>query len=220
MDRLLFSKINEILMNEEKPSLLLNNMKNLGQLQNTALYKIEKLSEIDQNREFHPEGNVWNHICMVVDNAAKIKDYANDKEALMWAAFMHDIGKLTTTKMIRGKLRSYDHDIVGEKMAYDILKGEYSEAFAYKVSKLVRYHMHHIFILKDLPFKNMKGLIRETDINDLMLLFYSDKMGRGGINKKGKEKNYKEIYLLLEDIEKHKGVALKEIRDNISLALR
>lgn len=220
MDNSLYEEINKILVNEKVPSISLNKLKKEGKFKNTSLEVVDKLSDIEQNLQYHPEGSVWNHICMVVDTGAEVRELANNKEVFMWSTFLHDIGKLTTTKMIRGKLRSYDHDVVGEEMSYNLLKEVYGNGFAYKVSKLVRFHMHHIFILKNLPFKNMAALVKEADINDLMLVFYSDKMGRGGMDEHGKERIFKDMYIILDEIEKYNCDHLHNIRKNISIALQ
>jgi hypothetical protein len=44
------------------------------------------------------------------------------------------------------------------------------EAFILKVCALERYHMHMLYILKDLPYGNINNLLREVDIEDVALL--------------------------------------------------
>ena len=39
----------------------------------------------------------------------------------MWALLLHDIGKKPTTKVRKGRLTSYDHDIVGADMTKEFL---------------------------------------------------------------------------------------------------
>lgn len=218
MDKDIYNLVNDILLKEEKPSEKLEVLGENGAFEETALKDLYKLKRIDQNREFHPEGNVWNHILMVVDNGAKAKEYVENKEVFMWACLLHDMGKLTTTKFIRGKLRSYDHDRVGEKISYNMLKDEYGENFGITVSKLVKYHMHHIYILKNLPFKNMKGLLEEVPLKEIILLFWADKLGRGNINKKSKENIYKELMIIIKNMEEESGKDLRcigEILDKL-----
>ena len=62
------------------------------------------------------------------------------------------------------------------------------ENFIFKTKKLVRYHMHLLFLSKNMHFADEKGLIKNVDINDISLVFLSDRTGRGGITKK-KEKD-------------------------------
>ena len=93
----IFEKINEILLKDLKPS---KNLKNLiidGYLDKEPFNKIKKLNDIEQNPKYHPEGSVLNHVFLVVDLASEYKKYSNDEKVFMWAALLHDIGKLTTT---------------------------------------------------------------------------------------------------------------------------
>ena len=39
--------------------------------------------------------------------------------------------------------------------------------------------MHLLFLSKNMPFANEKGLIKNVDINDISLVFLSDRIGRG-----------------------------------------
>ena len=114
---------------------------------------IKKLITIDQNKKYHPEGNVLNHVLLVIDEAAKNRALSSDKEIFMWSALLHDIGKLTTTKVRKGRITSYNHDIEGEHISYDILdKLGASDYIKNNVSKLVRYHMQPLYFDKNLPF--------------------------------------------------------------------
>ena len=48
--------------------------------------------------------------------------------------------------------------------------------------------MHHIYINKDLPFGKPEAMIKTVDMNDMLLMFLSDKLGRG---QKEKDKKMK-----------------------------
>ena len=39
----------------------------------------------------------------------------------MWAALLHDIGKLTTTRVRKNRITSYNHDTEGKDIAMNIL---------------------------------------------------------------------------------------------------
>ena len=47
--------------------------------------------------------------------------------------------------------------------------------------------MHHLYIIKNLPYAKTKEMIKETNLNDIILLFISDRMGRGNFEKHKKE---------------------------------
>lgn len=185
----IFINIEEHLLNDEKPSIYLNMMKNRGFLDEVPFLCLKRLEKVQQTKEHHPEGNVWIHTMMVVDKGAEYREKAKDKRAFMWSLLLHDIGKFTTTKLRNEKWTSYDHDKEGEKETEKFLRYfTNNENFIFKTKKLVRYHMHLLFLSKNMPFADEKGLIKNVDINDISLVFLSDRTGRGGITKK-KEKD-------------------------------
>ena len=168
---------NELLISE-KPSIYLEKIKE--SLKNTPLEVLATLETIEQNKKFHPEGNVWNHLKQVVDTAAKVKDFANDKGTFMLGALLHDLGKSTTTKRNKqGRLISYNHDTEGEKIADKILTYyDYKNDEKERILNLVKYHMHHLYIIKNLPFAKTEKLVEEVDLNDMILMFVSDILKR------------------------------------------
>ena len=119
---------------------------------------LNKLKNVPQDKEFHPEGNVWNHTKLVIDTAAKIKGFADDDKFLMWSALFHDVGKIDTTEFVNGRYRSYNHDKVGKKITYDILNNYMDENDAENIAEIVSFHMHHIYILNDLPLSYLSVL--------------------------------------------------------------
>ena len=190
----IFNNIQSHLLEDEKPSIYLCEIKDKGYLDDIPFCHIKNLQKIEQSPKHHPEGNVWIHTMMVVDTGAKYRHKAKDKIAFMWTLLLHDIGKISTTKLRKGRITSYDHDKVGEKEVLDFLSYfNVDSDFAYNVSKLVRYHMHLLFIYNNLPYGDIEGLLREVDINDIALVFLSDRLGRGGLSKKDEEKVVKQV---------------------------
>lgn len=64
------------------------------------------------------------------------------------------------------------------------------EEFIRKVSSLIRYHMHILYLLKDLPYKDMEGLLKSVDIDEIALLCRCDRMGRAGADRQAEEADY------------------------------
>jgi hypothetical protein len=119
----------------------------------------------------------------------------------MWSALLHDIGKPDTTRIRKGKITSYDHDKVGERLCIDFL--EYftrDKEFIKEVSALVRYHMHILYVLKELPYSDVNGLLRKVDISDIALLSLCDRLGRTGADIISEEKEYNEYLLRLKQL--------------------
>lgn len=178
----LFKEFERHLMEDKKPSEYFNKI--IEEICNRyPLNMLKDLKKAMQNPKFHPEGNAWIHTMMVVDNAASSKKLSKNPRAFMWAALLHDIGKGTTTKLRKGRWTSYNHDIEGEKLAIKFLN-EFTneENFIYNVSKLVRWHMQTLFVVKDLPFKSLEQMIKEVDIDEVALLSECDRLGRMGLD--------------------------------------
>lgn len=71
-----------------------------------------------QEAEWHPEGDVWVHTLMVVDEAARVArvEALEEEETLITVlgALCHDLGKPPTTAFSDGRIRSIDHESHGE----------------------------------------------------------------------------------------------------------
>ncbi len=192
--KLIFNEINNHLMNDEKPSIYLGEILKNNKYNIDPINKIFRLQKIDQNPKFHPEGNVLNHVFMVVDRASKLKDKSSNPSAFMWAALLHDIGKLTTTRVRKGRITSYNHDNEGEHIANEILdKLTDDKDFKYMVSKLVRYHMQPLFFDKNLQFFKCEDMLNEIDYEEVALLSTCDRLGRGHMTELDKKDELKKI---------------------------
>ena len=189
-----FLEIEKHLLNDEKPSIYLNEQVENGDFDEYPLSMIKDLLTVEQNPIYHPEGNVFIHAMMVVDEGAIVRERSKDKKAFMWAFLLHDLGKKPTTKLRKGKLTSYNHDTVGAKMAREFL--EYfnqDEVFINKVISLVRWHMQILFVTKNSRFQNIKQMLEDVDVDEMILVSRCDRLGRGNLNKLKREGTLKEV---------------------------
>ena len=102
----------------EKPSLGLQALKDMGW--DMFYPELLALQGCVQDKYWHPEGDVWTHTLLVVDEARKLCDIRglNERESmvLVFAALCHDLGKpLTTRKDNQGKISSPNHGAAGVK---------------------------------------------------------------------------------------------------------
>ena len=77
--------------------------------------ELEALVGCEQDREWHPEGDVWTHTGHVLDAFAS--DRLGDEEedlVVGLACLCHDLGKPATTRFVDGRLRSRGHEAAGE----------------------------------------------------------------------------------------------------------
>ena len=73
------------------------------------------LVDCPQEPEWHPEGDVWVHTLMVIDQArTRIDDLDRPRQVIvMLGAVCHDLGKPLTTAVIDGRIRSMEHEQEG-----------------------------------------------------------------------------------------------------------
>src|SRR5262249_26885719 len=77
--------------------------------------ELKALDGCPQEPEWHPEGDVWIHTLMVVDEArTRIDDLPHPRRVtVMLGAVCHDLGKPATTAYIDGRIRSMEHGQAG-----------------------------------------------------------------------------------------------------------
>ncbi|MDF1494929.1 HDIG domain-containing metalloprotein [Caproiciproducens sp. CPB-2] len=186
----LFESMEQHLLADEKPSLYFEELDKTAALREVPFAMLHDLKNAEQSPQHHPEGNVWNHTMLVVDEAAKVKGKSSDARSFMWAALLHDVGKPGTTRIRRGKITSYDHDKLGARMAAEFLK-QFSgdEAFIEKVTALVRWHMQLLFVVNNLPFADAEQMKRQTSVRDVALLGLCDRLGRLNADREKEEEN-------------------------------
>lgn len=186
---LLFNEIDEHLVKDEKPSVFLNELLKRDIFRNEYPFSmISDLEEVEQFKKYHPEGSVWNHTLMVVDEAAERKDKSENPRVLMWAALLHDVGKAPTTRIKNGKITSYNHEKWGQTMSEKFLS-EFAkdDEFINGVKVIVRWHMEPLFVQKDLPFANINQMLKEVSLKEIALFSICDRLGRGNMSREKAE---------------------------------
>ena len=154
---------------------------------------LSRLKGIKQSPIHHPEGSVWNHTMLAIDEASKRKDQASDARVFMWATLLHDIGKAVTTKRRKGKITAYNHDLAGAEMAREFLMGFEQDPFISKVAALVRWHMQILYLAKSRRHADLETMRLEADINDIALLGLCDRLGRKNVNQHAEEQSIAEF---------------------------
>ncbi|MBU3215978.1 HDIG domain-containing protein [Clostridium estertheticum] len=180
----MFEEFQKHLMEDKNPSLYFDEIINNKDIYTLYPYTLlRNLIETPQSPIHHPEGNVWKHTMLVIDNAAKRKEISENPIAFMWAALLHDLGKAPTTKFRKGKITSYDHDKVGSELSKRFLCAlTNDEELIIQVTALVRWHMQTLFVTKDLPFSNVEEMRSDISIKEIALLSLCDRLGRGDMN--------------------------------------
>lgn len=121
-----------------------------------VLPQLRGLDQVKQNPRWHPEGDVWTHTLLVIENLP-----ANASFAMSLSALFHDTGKASKTVISEtGHISAHGHEGVSEKIALEILDflGA-DEQLTKEVAFIVRHHMtaHN----KDANARTLRRLIRE-----------------------------------------------------------
>jgi len=112
----------KLLLAAQRPSIGFALARELGVIEQ-ILPEMVPLYDCPQDAEWHPEGDVWTHTLMVLDEARK-RNGDLDRARLttiMLSAICHDLGKPLTTAMIDGRVRSPGHEAAGVPLATSIL---------------------------------------------------------------------------------------------------
>ncbi|HIP07669.1 MAG TPA: CCA tRNA nucleotidyltransferase [Mariprofundaceae bacterium] len=131
----------------EQPSFGLKALQDMGW---DSLYpQLKALQSCPQDAFWHPEGDVWIHTCLVVDEARKLCSLRSlsekDSITLVFAALCHDLGKPDVTfTNEEGKICSPNHGKAGVKSSLDFLHAiSAPKGLVKKVKPLVCEHVAH-----------------------------------------------------------------------------
>jgi poly(A) polymerase len=119
-----------------------------------------------QPKEYHPEGDVWNHTLEML--------VANEKPEMAWACLLHDVGKPSCHNYDNGKITFHGHNATGADIAREILtEYKFSNDFIDTVTALVRNHMDPMNV-KGMKGSTFKKFISRPTHDMEMALHYRD----------------------------------------------
>lgn len=176
-------ELENVLLTYKEPSLYFKELKENKKL-NEYFPEINDLIGVIQSPIHHPEGDVFNHTMMVVDEAAKLKNKSHNPLGFMYAALCHDFGKvLTTTTKEDGKIISYNHERAGLKLVRRFLnettKKEEKNLREY-ILNMTELHMQpNQLANQNSKSKSTRKLFNKSICpDDLVLLAKADALGR------------------------------------------
>ena len=114
-------ELKKALLKSNKPSIFFNVLNQMNHL-DYWFKEIKQLIGIKQNPIYHPEGDVYTHTMMVLDNGVNFRDKISDSYSFMLSCLCHDLGKITCTKEIDGVIRSIGHKIEGIYIIKEFIK--------------------------------------------------------------------------------------------------
>jgi tRNA nucleotidyltransferase (CCA-adding enzyme) len=110
----IWGEIEKLLLRSSRPFIGLKWLRELGAIKQ-LLPELDALTDVPQDEEWHPEGDVFVHTQLVSDRARElISDLPYAKQVtVMLAAVAHDFGKPATTEFLDGRWRSRGHEEAG-----------------------------------------------------------------------------------------------------------
>ena len=223
----IFEELKKLFLKSIKPSVGFELIYELGILK--YFPELKALIGCIQDKEYHPEGDVWIHTMMCLDELARIIKEKNiedeyKKMYLFYGILCHDLGKPYCTQEINGKITSYKHESLGIEPTISFLSKLTNEKrFIDIVCTLVKNHLAPFQLyLAESSLKAIKRLSLKVNIEDLCLVCLADCLGRDIPNK---DKCHNATSWLLEkakELEIHNEPikALVQGRDLIALGFK
>jgi tRNA nucleotidyltransferase (CCA-adding enzyme) len=184
----IWGELEKLLLHAPRPSIGFTLALDLGVV-DRILPEMRALVGCAQEPEWHPEGDVWVHTLLVIDQAREgIDDLdRSGRIAIMLGAICHDFGKPATTAVIDGRIRSLGHEeagIVPATRLLDRLSIHSIDGVDVRrdVLGMVAHHLkpgswHKAGDVGDGAFRR---LAQKVDLELLGRLAKADCMGRGG----------------------------------------
>ena len=185
----IWGEVEKLLLLAERPSIGLQLALELGVVD--ALFpELKATVGCPQEAEWHPEGDVWVHTLLVVDQARLRLDGLDKPRqlAVMLGAVCHDLGKPSTTAFLDGRIRSLDHEQAGVAPSTALLDRLNVHSVAgydvrHQVLGIVAHHLKpHSFGKSPTPVGDgaFRRLAQKVDLELLARVATSDCEGRGG----------------------------------------
>lgn len=122
------------------------------------LPEVANMKGVAQPPEYHPEGDVWIHTRMLLEDLPP-----GCPSTLAWGALLHDVGKPPTFKSAKqtgDRIRFDDHDEVGARMAEEICRRfRFSGDDTEQIVSLVASHMRFKDVMQMRP-ATLKRFVR------------------------------------------------------------
>jgi len=128
-----------------------------------VLPEISAMKGVAQPPQYHPEGDVWQHTLLLLENLPR-----PCTRTQAWGALLHDVGKPPTFRVAPDRIRFDGHVEVGVKMAAEICRRlRFSSSDTEQILALIQHHMR----FGDLPRmkeSTLKKFLRMPHIEEHM----------------------------------------------------
>ncbi len=137
-----------------------------------VLPEVTHMHGVQQPPEFHPEGDVWTHTLLLLEQLP-----AGASPTLAWGALLHDVGKPPTFAAPRGpgdRIRFDGHVEVGTRMAEEIMRRlRFSGDDTERVAALVAQHLRFKDVF-EMRTATLKRFVRQPHFDEHLELHRMD----------------------------------------------
>lgn len=140
-------------------------------LLNAVLPEIARMKGVAQPPQYHPEGDVWIHVLLVLDQLV-----AGTSPTLAWGALLHDVGKPPTFRVAPDRIRFDGHVEVGVAMGAEICRRfRFSNDETRQIVALIDNHMRFADAER-MKTSTLKRFFRLEDFEEHLALHRMDCM--------------------------------------------
>jgi len=185
----IWGEVEKLLLRARRPSIGFALALELGVIER-IFPELDSLVGCPQEPEWHPEGDVWVHTLLVIDQARmRVDDLPYPQQAaVMLGAVCHDLGKPPTTAFIDGRIRSLNHEEEGVAPATAMLdRLNIHSLQGYDVRRevlgIVAHHLKPGMFFKAQPPVSdgaFRRLAQKVNLDLLARVARADCEGRGG----------------------------------------
>ena len=143
----------------------------LGQV----LPEVARMHGVEQPPQFHPEGDVWIHTLLLLEQLEP-----NCSMTLAWGALLHDVGKPPTFRRAPDRIRFDGHVEVGMAIAREIChRLRFSNDETHQILALIEHHMRFMNA-PQMKASTLKRFFRLRDFAEHLALHRMDCLAASG----------------------------------------
>ncbi len=138
------------------------------------LPEVAKFKGVEQPPQFHPEGDVWTHVLIMLEKMER------PTPALAMAVLLHDIAKPATFRRAPDRIRFDGHASLGARMAQEVCeRWKLSRAMTDHIVAMVRDHLKFIDVQK-MRQSTLKRFVRQKGFEEHLELHRLDCLASHG----------------------------------------
>lgn len=130
--------------------------------------EIEKLKNIPHEKDFHPEGNAYEHTIEC------FKYLEKPSLELALAVLFHDAGKVNTIQPKNARYKFPNHALIGARIAAKALNRiGFDKECIKKTEFMINFHMFPP-VIPNMPIHRTRDILDSENFDDLMKLYWAD----------------------------------------------